>query len=68
MGVVTALQLVKYFARMRYQSRGAVDDKDKEGHMKRPVIILFNNGEEDWLLGAHSCVSDHCLRFWSNMC
>jgi len=56
MGVVTALQLVKYFARIRSKSKGTTDEKDKDGLLKRPVIVLFNNGEEDWLNGAHSYV------------
>ena len=41
MGVVTLLQLLKYF-------------------MKHPplrnVVFNINNGEEDWLNGAHVCV------------
>jgi hypothetical protein len=42
MGVVTLLQLVQYFAR----NRG-----------KRTAVFNINNGEEDWLNGAHACVS-----------
>ncbi|PPQ79482.1 hypothetical protein CVT24_010158, partial [Panaeolus cyanescens] len=39
MGVVTLLQLVKYFA----ERRG-----------RRTVVFNVNNGEEDWLNGAHA--------------
>ena len=41
MGVVTLLQLVRYFATRRPE---------------RTVIFNINNGEEDGLHGAHACV------------
>ncbi|KAF9047881.1 hypothetical protein BJ165DRAFT_1344476 [Panaeolus papilionaceus] len=48
MGVATLLQLVKYFA----QHRG-----------KRSAIFNVNNGEEDWLNGAHAFMEHP----WSNL-
>lgn len=39
MGVVTLLQLVDYFAKNR---------------PRRDVVFNINNGEEDWLNGAHA--------------
>jgi hypothetical protein len=39
MGVVTLLQLVEYFAKNR---------------MPRSAVFNINNGEEDWLNGAHA--------------
>ena len=42
MGVATLLQLVKYFA---------------ENRQPRAAVFNINNGEEDWLNGAHACVS-----------
>lgn len=41
MGVTTLLQLAEYFASNR---------------QKRTAIFNINNGEEDWLNGAHACV------------
>jgi len=41
MGVATLLQLVDYLALNR---------------PKRTAIFNINNGEEDWLYGAHACV------------
>jgi Zn-dependent M28 family amino/carboxypeptidase len=41
MGVTTLLQLVEYFASNR---------------MQRTAIFNINNGEEDWLNGAHAYV------------
>ena len=42
MGVATLLQLVKYFA---------------ENRQPRAAVFNINNGEEDWLNGAHACVN-----------
>jgi len=42
MGVATLLQLVKYFA---------------ENKHLRTAVFNINNGEEDWLNGAHACVN-----------
>ena len=42
MGVATSLQLVKYFAQNR---------------QPRAAVFNINNGEEDWLNGAHACVN-----------
>jgi len=39
MGVATLIQLVKYFA---------------ENKMERTAVFNINNGEEDWLNGAHA--------------
>jgi Zn-dependent M28 family amino/carboxypeptidase len=39
MGVVTLLQLVQYFA---------------DNRMPRTAVFNINNGEEDWLNGAHA--------------
>ncbi|KAM7197317.1 hypothetical protein V8F20_006671 [Naviculisporaceae sp. PSN 640] len=41
MGVVTVLQALKYFTRPDHQP-------------ERGIVILFNNGEEDWLYGARA--------------
>ena len=43
MGVTTLLQLAEYFASNR---------------MRRTAIFNINNGEEDWLNGAHAYVID----------
>ncbi|KAF9463513.1 hypothetical protein BDZ94DRAFT_1321670 [Collybia nuda] len=48
MGVVTLLQLVRYFAQHR---------------RKRTAIFNINNGEEDWLNGAHAFMQHP----WSNL-
>ncbi len=56
MGVVTLLQLLKYFA------------KDPP---RRNVVFNINNGEEDWLNGAHVCVRSSTLwscPFWTTLC
>lgn len=42
MGVATLLQLITYFV---------------EHRPKRTAVFNINNGEEDWLNGAHACVS-----------
>lgn len=48
MGVTTLLQLIEYFASNR---------------MKRTAVFNINNGEEDWLNGAHAFMQHP----WSNM-
>ncbi|KAJ8488101.1 hypothetical protein ONZ45_g14086 [Pleurotus djamor] len=48
MGVVTLLQLVEYFSKNR---------------PKRTVVFNINNGEEDWLNGAHAFLQHH----WSTI-
>lgn len=45
MGVATLLQLIEYFAKHR---------------TKRTAIFNINNGEEDWLNGAHASVAFLC--------
>jgi Zn-dependent M28 family amino/carboxypeptidase len=44
MGVVTLLGLVEYFATKEHRPK------------KRSAVFNFNNGEEDWLNGAHAYV------------
>ncbi|KAK3493968.1 putative zinc metalloprotease NCU04133 [Neurospora crassa] len=41
MGVVTALQVLKYFTAPGHQPQ-------------RGIVVMLNNGEEDWLYGAHA--------------
>jgi len=41
MGVVTCLQVIKYFTQPEHQP-------------ERGIVVLFNNGEEDWLYGARA--------------
>ncbi|CAA7263132.1 unnamed protein product [Cyclocybe aegerita] len=48
MGVATLLQLVKYFSKNR---------------MRRTAVFNINNGEEDWLNGAHAFLEHP----WSNL-
>ncbi|KAK3370109.1 hypothetical protein B0H63DRAFT_403222 [Podospora didyma] len=50
MGVVTCLQLVQYFTR-------------PENQPERGVVILFNNGEEDFLYGARALGQSPLLPF-----
>lgn len=53
MGVVTLLQLVEYYAK---------------NQPKKTVVFNINNGEEDWLNGAHACVYSCSSCSQSNMC
>jgi len=50
MGVVSCLQMLKYFTTPGNQPR-------------RGVVLLFNNAEEEWLLGAHAFIHSPLNQF-----